>query len=129
VKCKGENDGRKIAVRLSQLKGKVDCGIINQMSESISYSLRQMHKNYGENMRGFSHCEPDLKILQIRIGERGVFLSDDPEAALSPLKQLSLIFFIMEVLKKGKTQFISYTHPPVLMGIPGALIYGIQEDV
>jgi len=48
---------------------------------------------------------------------------DKPEATLSPLKQLSLIAFILEVLKENNTQFIIATHSPVLMGIPGAIIY------
>jgi predicted ATPase len=79
-------------------------------------------------MQAFSHGEAYLKILQTRIGDKGIFLLDEPEAALSPLKQLSLIFFIMEVLKNGNTQFIISTHSPMLMGIPEALIYEIQED-
>src|SRR5580704_7464391 len=53
---------------------------------------------------------------------------DEPEAALSPLKQLSLISFILEVLKGGKAQFIIATHSPILMGIPEAALYEIRED-
>jgi predicted ATPase len=123
-----ENERRKIAGDLSDLKGAVDDSIINRMSESMNYSLYQMRKDYGENMQAFSHGEAYLKILQTRIGDKGIFLLDEPEAALSPLKQLSLMFFIMEILKNGNTQFIISTHSPILMGIPGALIYEIQED-
>jgi predicted ATPase len=94
----------------------------------MNYNLREMKKNYGEDMQAFSHGEAYLKILQTRIGDKGIFLLDEPEAALSPLKQLSLIFFIMEVLKNNNTQFIISTHSPILMGIPNALIYEIQED-
>src|SRR6202041_1036411 len=50
-----------------------------------------------------------------------------PEAALSPLKQLSLIAFILEVLKSGKAQFILATHSPILMGIPNAVLYEIKD--
>jgi predicted ATPase len=123
-----ENDRKKIAGDLSELKGVVDDSIINQMSESMNYSLYQMRKNYGENMQAFSHGEAYLKIMQTRIGDKGIYLLDEPEAALSPVKQLSLIFLIMELLKKGNTQFIISTHSPILMGIPGATIYEIQED-
>ena len=87
-----------------------------------------MRKDYGENMQAFSHGEAYLKILQTRIGNKGIFLLDEPEAALSPLKQLSLIFFIVEVLKNKNTQFIISTHSPILMGIPGAYIYEIKEE-
>lgn len=123
-----ENDRRKIAGDLSDLKGVVDDSIIKRMTGSMNYSLYQMRKDYGENMQAFSHGEAYLKILQTRIGDKGIFLLDEPEAALSPLKQLSLMFFIMEVLKNGNTQFIISTHSPILMGISGALIYEIQED-
>ena len=64
-----------------------------------------------------------MKIIQTRINDKGIYMLDEPEAALSPLKQLSLIAFILEVLKENNTQFIIATHSPVLMGIPGAIIY------
>lgn len=123
-----ENENRKIAGDLSELKGVVDDSIINQMSESMNYSLRRMRKNYGENMQAFSHGEAYLKIMQTRIGDKGIYLLDEPEAALSPVKQLSLIFLIIEMLKSGNTQFIISTHSPILMGTPEATIYEIQED-
>lgn len=123
-----ENECRKIAGDLSELKGVVDDYIIKQMSDNMNYSLRRMREDYGESMQAFSHGEAYLKILQIRIGDKGVYLLDEPEAALSPVKQLSLIFFILEVLKSKNAQFIISTHSPILMGIPGARIYEIRED-
>jgi len=54
----------------------------------------------------FSHGEAYLTILQTRIKDKGIFMLDEPEAALSPLKQLSLLAFILEMLKTGKAQFI-----------------------
>ena len=94
----------------------------------MNFSLYDMRKKYGENMQAFSHGEAYLKILQTRIGDKGIFLLDEPEAALSPLKQLSLIFLILEIIKSNNAQFIIATHSPVLMGIPGASLYEIQED-
>ena len=123
-----ETEKNKINGDLSELKGVVDDSIIDRMSESMNYNLREMRKNYGANMQAFSHGEAYLKILETRIGDKGIFLLDEPEAALSPLKQLSLIALILEILKTKNTQFIIATHSPILMGIPGALIYEIQED-
>lgn len=123
-----EKEKGKIARDLSDLKGHVDNSIIEKMSESMNFSLREMRKNYGENMQAFSHGEAYLKILQTRILHKGIYLLDEPEAALSPLKQLSLIAFILEVLKNENTQFIIATHSPILMGIPGATLYEIQDD-
>ena len=123
-----ENEQRKIGDDLRELKGVVDDSIIQQMSDNMNYSLFRMRKDYGENMQAFSHGEAYLKILQTRIGNKGVFLLDEPEAALSPLKQLSLIFLIIEILKTKNTQFIISTHSPILMGIPEAWIYEIKDE-
>lgn len=123
-----EQERNKIAGSLSDLKGQVDDAIIDKMSESMNYKLHEMRKNYGENMQAFSHGEAYLKILQTRIGDKGIYILDEPEAALSPLKQLSLMSFILEVLKNKNSQFIIATHSPILMGIPGATLYEIQEN-
>jgi predicted ATPase len=122
-----EKEKNKIAGDLSELKGEVDDSIIEKMSESMNYKLHLMRKNYGENMQAFSHGEAYLKILQTRIADKGIYLLDEPEAALSPLKQLSLLSFIMGILKDKNSQFIIATHSPILMGMPGAVIYEIQE--
>jgi predicted ATPase len=123
-----EREKNKLLEQLRDLQGKVSDSVIKQMSESMNYSLRQMREEYGEDMLAFSHGEAYLKILQTRIANKGIYLLDEPEAALSPLKQLSLIVFILEVLKNNNSQFIIATHSPILMGIPGALLYEIQED-
>jgi len=123
-----ENEQRKIGEDLRELKDVVDDSIIKEMSDNMNYSLFRMRKDYGENMQAFSHGEAYLKILQMRLGDKGIFLLDEPEAALSPLKQLSLIFLIIEILKSKNTQFIISTHSPILMGIPGAWIYEIKEE-
>lgn len=123
-----ERENNKIAGDLHDLKGLVDDSIIKRMSESMNFSLHEMRKNYGENMQAFSHGEAYLKILETRIGEKGIYLLDEPEAALSPLKQLSLMSLILEVVKNKNTQFIMATHSPILMGIPGAVIYEIKEE-
>ncbi len=113
---------------LGDLKGNVDDAVISTMAENMNRDLREMRREYGENMQAFSHGEAYLKILQTRIGDKGIFLLDEPEAALSPIRQLSLISFILEMVKKKNSQFIIATHSPLLMGIPGAAIYEIQED-
>lgn len=123
-----ENERNKIAGDLIELKGVVDDSIIAKMSENMNFSLYEMRKNYGENMQAFSHGEAYLKILKTRIGDKGIYLLDEPEAALSPLKQLSLIFLILEISKNNNAQFLIATHSPILMGIPGALLYEVQED-
>ncbi|SMG44898.1 hypothetical protein [Arenibacter troitsensis] len=53
---------------------------------------------------------------------------DETEAALSPSKQLSLLYFIKEHLRHNISQFIVATHSPMLMAYPGATIYQISDD-
>lgn len=122
-----ENERNKIAADLSDLQGVVDDSIIRQMSDTANYVLHKMRKDYGDNMQAFSHGEAYLQILQTRITGKGIYLLDEPEAALSPLKQLALMAFILQVLKEDNSQFIIATHSPILMGIPGACIYEIRE--
>lgn len=124
-----ERDRSRIRNDISDLEGRVNEQIIKEMSNgSMNYSLNNMYREYGADMEGFSHGEAYLKILETRIGNKGVFLLDEPEAALSPLKQLSLIFLIMQKLEQPNTQFIISTHSPILMGIPNAVLYEIDDN-
>jgi predicted ATPase len=123
-----DREMEKIAMELLDLKGKVDDSVIRQMRENMNYAGASMRKNYGVDVNTLSHGEAFLTILQTRVRDKGIFILDEPEAALSPLKQLSLLAFILEVLKSGKTQFIIATHSPILMGIPDAVLYEIREE-
>ncbi|HEX5151707.1 MAG TPA: AAA family ATPase [Parafilimonas sp.] len=123
-----EKERTKLKMQLHDLHGHVSDAIIEQMIESQNHALIQMRKQYGKDMLGFSHGEAYLEILQTRIRSKGVYLLDEPEAALSPLKQLALIVFILETLKHNNAQFIIATHSPILMGIPGARLYEIREN-
>jgi predicted ATPase len=123
-----ERERMKISMDLRDLKGKVDDSVIDQLSDSMNRALFETKKQYGSDMQAFSHGEAYLTILQTRIADKGIYLLDEPEAALSPLKQLSLMAFILDVLDKGNAQFIIATHSPILMGLPDARIYQITEE-
>ena len=123
-----ETERNRIYNDLSELRGQVDDRIIEEMASNANFNSRQMRKDYGADMQAFSHGEAYLKILQTRIGDKGIFLLDEPEAALSPLKQLSLMSLIMDITKHKNAQFIISTHSPILMGLPGATLYEIQEE-
>jgi predicted ATPase len=123
-----DREREKIAMELLDLKGKVDDSVIQQMRENMNYAGFRMRRDYGQDVQTFSHGEAYLTILQTRIMDKGIFMLDEPVAALSPLKQLSLLAFILDVLKGGKAQFIIATHSPILMGFPNALLYQIRED-
>ncbi len=114
--------------QLKDLDGKVPDHIIQEMKDNANDQIYHMRQNYGQELRTFSHGEAYLKIMHEKIKGRGIYLLDEPEAALSPSKQLSLIYFIMNHLKEYNSQFIIATHSPILMSIPGASLYEITED-
>ena len=69
-----------------------------------------------------SHGESFLALTQNNLHPNGLYLFDEPEAALSPQRQLTLLMQIYGCAKEG-AQFIIVTHSPILLGIPDADIY------
>ncbi|MBX2874874.1 MAG: AAA family ATPase [Saprospiraceae bacterium] len=114
--------------QLKSLEGEVPDQVIGEMVDNANYQIHHMRKNYGEELSSFSHGEAYLKIIQEKISKRGIYILDEPEAALSPTKQLSLIYQIKEHLKTNMSQFIIATHSPILMAIPSSNLYEITED-
>ena len=79
----------------------------------------------GKSLHEQSHGESFLAYFQSFDGE-GLYLMDEPEAALSPQRQLSLLWQIWRMARAG-SQFIIATHSPILLGIPDAAIYSFEE--
>ena len=73
-----------------------------------------------------SHGESFLDFMS-RSERQGIYLMDEPEAALSPQRQLSLLIHIVQMAEIG-SQFIIVTHSPILLGIPGAEILEFSEN-
>ena len=69
-----------------------------------------------------SHGESFLALAQNNLQANGLYLFDEPEAALSPQRQLILLMEIDRCAKCG-AQFFIVTHSPILLGIPNADIY------
>ena len=79
-------------------------------------------KSYGSvSLHKQSHGESFLAIVLNRFGGNGLYILDEPEAALSPMKLMYLLSAIHELVK-NKSQFIISTHSPILMAYPGAEI-------
>ncbi len=68
-----------------------------------------------------SHGESFLTLAQTQLKPNGIYFLDEPEAALSPQRQLTLLAEIDECARQD-SQFIIVTHSPILLGIPGARI-------
>jgi predicted ATPase len=74
-----------------------------------------------------SHGESFLSLVLERFGDRGLYILDEPEAALSVRGVLALIRR-MHDLVEGGSQFLVSTHSPILLGFPGARIFVLDED-
>ena len=73
-----------------------------------------------------SHGESFLALVQNSFRANGLYLLDEPEAALSPQRQLTLLVKIDRCTKEG-SQFIIVTHSPILLGLPGAEILTFDD--
>jgi predicted ATPase len=82
----------------------------------------------GQSLHTRSHGETFFTLLEHKFTRNGLFLLDEPEAALSPHRQLSFLILIHDTLRRYKdAQFIISTHSPVLLGYPGAQILSFDD--
>ena len=80
----------------------------------------------GVSLHQQSHGESFMSLVEHRFGENGLYILDEPEAALSPARLLELLCHI-DRLVKGGSQFIISTHSPILMAYPNAEIFQITD--
>ena len=81
----------------------------------------------GVSLHEQSHGESFLAIVHNRFGGKGLYILDEPEAALSPMRIMSLIVQIDKLTRKD-SQFIIATHSPILMAFPGADILELSRN-
>ena len=80
----------------------------------------------GQSLHEQSHGESFLTLLQQRFRGSGLYLLDEPEAALSPTRQLAALARMHQLVESG-SQFILATHSPILMAYPGAQLLGLSD--
>jgi len=85
-----------------------------------SYGGLSLHKQ--------SHGESFMSLMVHRFGGHGVYILDEPEAALSPTRQLALLSRMHELIEEG-SQFIIATHSPIVMGYPESAIYLVDNGM
>ncbi|MFZ6641861.1 AAA family ATPase [Undibacterium sp. TC4M20W] len=81
----------------------------------------------GISLHEQSHGESFLKLMTERFGGQGLYILDEPEAALSPQRQLAVLSRIHDLIEDN-SQFIIATHSPILMAYPDACIYQCGKD-
>lgn len=100
---------------------------IDEMDEAPSFSPRLIDSYGGVSLHAQSHGESFLALVQNRFGGQGLYLLDEPEAALSPSRQLTLLGELRRLAERD-SQFLIATHSPILMAYPGARIYLLDEE-
>ena len=82
----------------------------------------------GQSLHTRSHGETFFTVLDLKFRRNGLFLLDEPEAALSPQRQLAFLVLVHDVLREYKdAQFIISTHSPILLGYPDAQIVSFDD--
>jgi predicted ATPase len=81
----------------------------------------------GRSLHEQSHGESFFALFRHRFRGHGLYLMDEPEAALSPKRQLDFLSVLHDYCKRG-AQFVIATHSPIIMAYPDARIYVLRED-
>jgi predicted ATPase len=83
--------------------------------------LGEIRQKYGEGLDSYSHGESFLALFQARFVPNGLYLLDEPEAPLSPVRQLAFLASLKDMVQQNG-QFVIATHSPILMAFPDASI-------
>jgi predicted ATPase len=81
----------------------------------------------GKSLHEMSHGESFIALMTNRFRRGGLFILDEPEAALSPIRQFSMLKVMHELIQDRGSQFVIATHSPILMAYPDALILSLDE--
>lgn len=88
--------------------------------------LEEIRSRYGGDLDTYSHGESFLTLFQSRFVPGGLYLIDEPEAALSPMRQLSFISALKQMVQE-EAQFIIATHSPIILAAPEADILNFRD--
>ncbi len=88
---------------------------------------RFLQRYGGKSLHHQSHGESFLSLVTNRFVPDGLYLLDEPEAALSPMRQLTLLRALHDLSAAG-SQIILSTHSPILLALPGATVYELSES-
>lgn len=92
---------------------------IEQVSNLRAYGGKSLHEQ--------SHGESFLSLFVNRF-EQGIYILDEPEAALSPQRQLSFLKIIHDLERPGHAQFLISTHSPIILSYPRAVLFNLDGD-
>lgn len=99
---------------------------IERLDDAPSFGPPVIDSYGGRSLHEQSHGESFLALMMNRFGGKGLYILDEPEAALSPQRQLAVLSRIHDLINND-SQFIIATHSPILMAYPGAWIYSCSQ--
>lgn len=104
-------------------------GFVRQVDDLIRDSDRAFLSVFGGRSGSErSHGEGHLELFRSRLSGRGVYIFDEPEAALSPARQIEFLRIVHGAEQRGDAQFVIATHSPVLMAYPKATLLHMTND-
>ena len=99
---------------------------VQRLAEEDGYTA--LYRYYGGNLHECSHGESFLNLVKNRFTSNGLYILDEPEAALSPQRQLSLLYLINKLAEDG-SQFIIATHSPILISYRNGKILDLNNNL
>lgn len=99
---------------------------IDLAKSAYAGQLSAMKNRYGKDLDNYSHGEAFLTLFQSRFVAGGLYLLDEPEAALSPTRQLTFISALKQMIEQ-ESQFIIATHSPIILAFPNAQILQFKD--
>ncbi|QOS91227.1 AAA family ATPase [Peribacillus sp. JNUCC41] len=100
---------------------------IEELDREASSGRKIIDSFGGKSLHQQSHGESFFSAFVERFQGNGLYILDEPEAALSPLRQISMLARINELVQQG-SQFIISTHSPIIMAYPDAKILQISDE-
>ncbi|MGP4074801.1 AAA family ATPase [Halobacillus sp. K22] len=100
---------------------------IEELDRDSSFGPKIVDSFGGDSLHEQSHGESFFAAFNNRFRGNGLYILDEPEAALSPLRQISMLSRIHELVNKG-SQFIISTHSPIIMAYPNSKIIQLSEE-
>ncbi|MGP4059516.1 AAA family ATPase [Halobacillus sp. H74] len=100
---------------------------IEELDEDGSSGPKIIDSYGGQSLHKQSHGESFFAAFTNRFQGNGLYILDEPEAALSPLRQMSMLSRIHELVEEG-SQFIISTHSPIIMAYPSSKIIQLSEE-
>lgn len=97
------------------------------LDEWASMDPGQLRHFGGKSLVTQSHGQSVMSFLSARCMIKGLYLFDEPEAALSPKSQIHLRDVLTSMAEAGHAQFIMCTHSPILLSCPGATLYSFDR--